>query len=504
VSSPRSPEPPIAFSRPPAKVDTRLSAPPGAEMDERTLARLRAVCARVDTDDRSCIEAGRDWWPLAIRWATGGQSAGRAGAVARPADAAQVASVLAVCNDAGLPVTAAAGRSGVCGSSVPVFGGVVLDLCGLASIGDVDDDSLLVEVAPGTFGDDLEEDLRSNHGLTLGHWPQSVAISTVGGWLSCRSAGQYSTRYGKVEDMAAGLEVALADGRTIRTGWAGPRSATGPDLTQIFVGAEGTLGVITSALLRARPLPPAEERRAFGFGSFAEGLDACRRILRRGATPAVLRLYDETESKRHFDTEATCVLVVLDEAEPALVEATISLVAEECAAARRLDPALVEKWLSTRNDTSALAPLVSAGIVVDTVEVAARWSVLADLYVSAVAALRSIDGTLAASAHQSHSYPDGACLYFTFAGRGADPTDDEWAESYYRSAWDAVMGATTAAGGSISHHHGVGINRARYLPGALGPSFDVLASLKAALDPEGILNPGKLALPSRFGEAPWP
>ncbi len=503
MSGTRIPRPPIGFSRPWPEVEPRLGTP-GVEVGDAVLSRLRAVCEVVDTDDESCVEAGRDWWPLAIRWAAAGQVPARAGAVARPGDEAQVAGVLSVCHEAGVPVTVSAGRSGVCGGAVPVFGGVVMDLGRMAGVTGVDETSLLVDVLPGTYGDDLEETLRSDHGLTLGHWPQSVAISTVGGWLACRSAGQYSTRYGKIEDMVAGLDVVLADGRTVSTGGRAPRSATGPDLTGVFLGSEGTLGVITAARLRAHPVAPAERRRAYGFSSFAEGLGACRRILRRGATPAVLRLYDETESARHFETEGTNVLIVLDEGDEHLVDAAVAVIGEECAAAENLDPSLVEEWMVSRNDTSALAPLVSAGIVIDTIEVAARWSVLSDLYVATVAALKSVDGTLVASAHQSHSYRDGACLYFTFAGRGSDPEDHAWAEAYYRGAWDAVMGATTAAGGAISHHHGIGLNRARYLPEAMGPAFEVLVALKSALDPSGTLNPGKLALPSPFGQVPWP
>ena len=159
-------------------------------------------------------------------------------------------------------------------------------------------------------------------GYTLGHWPQSMDLSTVGGWLACRGAGQYSTRYGKIEDMVIGLEVVLADGRIVHTEGHGPRAATGPNLTQLFVGSEGTLGVITEARLRIHPLPPAQERRAFGFTTFAAGLEACRRILRRGATPAVLRLYDQTESARNFEQPDTNVLVVLDEADPAILAGT--------------------------------------------------------------------------------------------------------------------------------------------------------------------------------------
>src|SRR6185369_17900344 len=249
-----------------------------------------------------------------------------------PRSADEVAAVLAVCNADLVPVTAAGGRSGVCGASVPIHGGVVLDLCALSGIVDVDDDSLVLDVLPGTFGEPLEADLRRDHGVTLGHWPQSVAISTVGGWLACRGAGQLSTRYGKIEDMVVGLDVALADGRRVTTGGA-PRAAAGPDLTQLFVGSEGTLGVITGARLRLHPAPTAERRDAWGFPSFEAGLDACRRILRRGATPAVLRLYDAIEGERGFQTGEVHPLLVLDEGDAGLVDAVMAVVRDECAEA---------------------------------------------------------------------------------------------------------------------------------------------------------------------------
>jgi alkyldihydroxyacetonephosphate synthase len=503
---------------------TPIDAGPGAVADhlagprvpvgEALLGRLRDVCATVDESDAARAEAGRDWWPLAIRWATRGEVPARPSVVARPTDAGQVAAVLAACNDARVPVTAAAGRSGVCGGSVPVFGGVALDLCGVAGVVDVDTTSLLGSVRAGTFGPDLEAVLQSE-GTTLGHWPQSMDLSTVGGWVACRGAGQYSTRYGKIEDMVVGLEVALADGRLVRTAGTGPRAAVGPDLSQLFVGSEGVLGVITEAQLRLHPLAPAQGRRAYGFAGFGEGLDACRRILQRGATPAVLRLYDRTESQRSFALDTHDVLVVLDEADPNLLEATLAVVDAECAAARAepLEHDLVERWVRHRNDVSALAPLYRAGVVVDTIEISARWSALPAMYEECVTALQAIDGTVAASAHQSHAYVDGACLYFTFAGRmpgadepgAADPVAaDAWAERYYTSAWRVVVDTVRDRGGAISHHHGIGLNRSRFVAGALGPAYDVLLGIKDALDPRGVLNPGKLGLPSPFGEVGWP
>ncbi len=481
------------------------------EVDEAMALRLADCCAEVTTLDADRAEAGRDWWPLAISWAAQGAVPSRPSLVARPTDTDQVAAVLALCHHARIPVTPAGGRSGVCGASIPLFGGVALDLCGLAGLGTVDPDSLVADLRAGTFGPDVETGLREGAGLTLGHWPQSMDLSTVGGWLACRGAGQYSNRYGKIEDMVIGLEVVLADGTVVRTGGHAPRSATGPDLTQLFVGSEGTLGVITEGRFRVHPVPRGEARRAFGFDTFAAGLDACRRILRRGATPAVLRLYDTTESGRSFDRPDTNVLIVLDEADPGLVDATLGVVDAECAEAAPLDPGLVERWLGHRNDVSALAPLWRSGIVVDTVEVSARWGALPGLYDAVLGALGRLEGTLVASSHQSHAYTAGACLYFTFAGRppgeDRDPADPEvrsWIDRYYRTAWDEVTLATRAAGGAISHHHGIGLNRGRFLAGAMGSGFGVLAAVKQALDPHGILNPGKLGLESPFGPAAWP
>jgi alkyldihydroxyacetonephosphate synthase len=488
-----------------ANVTDRLGAT-AVEVPPAVIERIASSGAAVIRDDDARAEAGRDWWPLAIGWATEGAVPQRPSVVVRPTTTAQVSAVMASCNEARVPVTAAAGRSGVCGGSIPVHGGVALDVTALDGLVGVDEVSLTADVRAGTFGPDFEAALGTvGGGYTLGHWPQSMDLSTVGGWLACRGAGQYSTRYGKIEDMVVGLEVVLADGRVVHTEGKGPRAATGPNLTQLFVGSEGTLGVITEARLRVHPLPPAQERRAFGFHSFEAGLEACRNILRRGATPAVLRLYDRTESGRNFEQPETNVLIVLDEADPEILAATMTVVDQECgpdANATSLDVALVERWLGHRNDVSALAPLWRAGIVVDTTEVSGPWAALPGLFENVIAALGAIEGTLAASAHQSHAYTDGACLYFTFAGRGPEG-DTAWRERYYRQAWDAVTDATLAHGAAISHHHGIGLNRSRFLPRALGTGFEVLRGLKQTFDPVGILNPGKFGLDSPFGPAPW-
>ncbi len=473
----------------------REVAVPDAVVDQ-----LRSTGVTVSLDDAVRVESSRDWWPLAMHWTRAGEVGGLAGVVARVSTPEQVAGVLRICNDAHIPVTAAGGRSGCVGGTIPLFGGVVLDLCDLTGIVEVDDESLVVDVRTGTFGDLFEHELRETHGLTLGHWPQSINLSTVGGWLACRGAGQLSNRYGKIEDMVVGLDVVLADGTMIQTGGAA-RSASGPDLNQLFVGSEGTLGVITGARLRLHPAPAYERRAAFGFPSFAAALDATRRILRRGLSPAVLRLYDQHESDWKFHTGPDHhLLLVLDEGDPHVVDASFAIVAEECADAAVLDPAMVETWLGERNDVSGIPKLLEQGIVYDTIEITGRWRDLPAIYETTVAAIKGVEHTIAASSHQSHGYTDGACLYFTFAGT----PPEERKQDYYNALWDTGTRAILAAGGNLSHHHGVGLNRARFMREALGPAFDTFATVKAALDPNGILNPGKLGLPSRFGDVTFP
>jgi len=479
------------------------------EVDDAFVTRLSAVSPLV-TAPHDIAAASRDWWPLALVWEAEGTEQAIAAVVARPLDAAQVADVVRVANDAHVPVTVAAGRSGVCGGSVPLHGGVVLDLTALDGIVAVDRESLVLDVLAGTFGTRLEEQLRAEYGVTLGHFPQSIDISTVGGWLACRGAGQKSTRYGKIEDMVAGLDVVLADGRVVHTGGA-PRAAVGPDLTQLFVGSEGTLGVITQARLRLHPAPAAEIRGAWRPPSFAAALDATRRIVQRGATPAVVRIYDGVEAERNFGLDPAPLLLLLDEGDPFVVDAVDRIVREEVDAFAPADDALVARWLEHRNDVSALHRSIDAGLVVDTMEIAAPWSALGALFTDVCAALLAVDGVLMASAHLSHAYTDGGCLYFTFAGvPDADLPGDgtgRTRERCYIDAWDAAVGATLRGGAALSHHHGIGVNRARHVGQALGDGLAVLQSVKDALDPRGIMNPGKLGLRDPFGPAEtsaWP
>jgi alkyldihydroxyacetonephosphate synthase len=467
-----------------------LDAPPpssNALLEEFSQA---GVSYSVNTLDRA--EHARDWWPLSIPDVAQGHVTNWPGVVVRPHSTLEVSATLRIAEKHRVAVTAQGGRSGVVGGAVPTFGAIALDLTGLNQVIALDAISSTVRVQAGVFGPDLERFVQEL-GYTVGHFPQSFDLATVGGWIACRGAGQLSNRYGKIEDMVRALTVVLASGEVITLGGHGPRQAVGPDLLQLFVGSEGTLGVITEATLLVHTRAKSEERGAFLFGDFDEGLAACRRIVQRDARPAVLRLYDEAESKRNFDLEG-CALIVLDEGDAHFVKATFEIVTAECVGATSLDTSYVERWLAHRNDVSALAPLWERGLVVDTIEVAGPWATLESLRLRVCDALRAREGMFVVSVHQSHAYLDGACLYFTFAGQ---PPEDVTA--FYRGAWNDAIDEVLSVGGAISHHHGIGRNRARFVADALGGAFSLLEGLKAQLDPYNIMNPGVLGL----GGASW-
>ncbi|MFM7081723.1 MAG: FAD-binding oxidoreductase, partial [Actinomycetota bacterium] len=323
-------------------------------------------------------------------------------------------------------------------------------------------------------------------------------------------AGQFSTRYGKINEMIVGLEVVLADGSVIRTGGA-PAAAHGPDVSSLFVGSEGTLGVVTRAWLRDHDVAPVRKKAAYFFPSFADGVKAMREAIRAHATPAVLRLYDAVEAQRsHGGDGANSTLIVLDDGEQEIVDATL-VVVDRCARAHGATAAPVERvdhWLAHRNDTSGLQALTKKGFVIDTMEVAAPWSKIGAVYQGVLEATRSVDGARSVSAHVSHSYLDGACIYFTFVGQisSRDINDATTAEhqALYVAMWNAAQRAALAAGGNLAHHHGVGLNRGRFMREAMGDAFNVLVAMKRALDPNDLFNPGKLGLPTKRGHVAFP
>lgn len=458
---------------------------------------LRADLGAMVRDDPATRGAHRaDAWVMAEWAALEGVAGPPPLAVLEPATAEEVARAVRVCRALGLPLVTRGGGSGVCGAVQAGADHVVLSTRALHGLVRLAGEDALASFRAGTIGLDAEERVRQD-GFTIGHWPQSVALSTVGGWVATRAAGQFSTAYGNIEDVVLALEAVLPDGSVLRTRET-PRAAAGPDLRQLFLGSEGTLGIVTEVTFSLRALPEASRGQALHFASFEAGLAALRRVLRAGWRPPVVRLYDARESRRGFRDfvpRGRALLLLLHEGPAAAVDAELAAVGAICreSGATPTDAGAVSQWLAHRNQVPSFRSFLEQGVVVDTIEVAATWSRLPAMYAGVVNALGEVPGLLAATAHASHAYRSGANLYFSFAVK---PADASQIPAVYAECWRRTMEATLAAGGGIAHHHGVGRVRRGWLAQELGASGAALLwKLKDAIDPDGLLNPGNLLPP---------
>jgi alkyldihydroxyacetonephosphate synthase len=445
---------------------------------------LEAIVGDAALDERPV----RDLWPLAIMEERAGQAPPRV-LVARPAGREQVAAILRWAAVHRVTVTPLGGASGVCGAVGPQAGELVIDMGAFDRILEVDEINLVCRCESGVNGMALEEHLNQR-GLTLGHFPSSLPGTTVGGLCATRSSGQESSRYGSIEDMVMGLAVVLPDG-TFAAPRPGPRSAVGPALHELLLGSEGALGVILGAVLKVHRLPESVVGRGFGFSDLASGLEAMRATMQSGIRPLVMRLYDpEDAAFNGYDLPAGgCLLVIATAGHETVATAEAGVVKGIAAAATDLGEEPWRRWQRHRYDLSAerlKSLLEPPGSYVDTIELAAQWTVLPELYRRVKAAI-SVDGL--ALCHFSHAYEQGCCAYFSFAG--ARDREEE-ARSAYDRAWEGAMTSALELGATISHHHGTGQARARWVADEMGGWMRVWRSVKEAVDPAGIMNPRAL------------
>jgi alkyldihydroxyacetonephosphate synthase len=451
----------------------------------------------VSTDAKVRNERAIDSWTLDLLRRVRGDELAKPDAVVFPASTQDVATVLTWASETGTAVIPRGAGSGVCGVPANMASAVVLDLSRMDRIGDVDLVSQTVTVQAGVRGDRLEAALAEKD-LTTGHYPQSIAISTVGGWIAASSAGQASAAFGAIEDIVLGLTAVLPTGEVLRCR-AVPRSAAGPDLRRLLIGSEGTLGVVTEATLACRARPPGWEWLAVSFPDFEIMAGALREARRAGTGAAVLRGYDETDAQFNFaalgDSHGCVGLAGFPADLVGLEDRITAAAAIMRKTGTELGARYGEHWEQHRNDAvhtyaQVMGPerAFGAGAIVDTMEVAGLWSAVPRLYQEIRGALAPF--TSVVGCHLSHVYPSGSSLYFTFLINGADERD---AETKYRQAWDGAAACCAGAGGTITHHHGVGRLKAPYLAAELGDAgTGVLDRIRAALDPAGVMNPGGL------------
>ncbi|MDZ4739582.1 MAG: FAD-binding oxidoreductase [Alphaproteobacteria bacterium] len=410
---------------------------------------------------------------------------------------------------------------GLTGSAPEFSASIALDLTEMNRFIGLDEVSLLATAEAGIYGVDFEAALAAK-GFKHGHHPQSFEFSTLGGWIAARGAGQQSNRYGRAEDWFAGGEVATSKG--VWTLPALPASAAGPDLRALIAGSEGAFGVITSATVRVHRQPEASDYRAFLFADFASGASALRRMIQADVPVATMRLSNPDETffyqalakagqvpgfkdrlqAQYLKTmgmgERPCALILGFEGERELVSygsKAAQRVLRSCGGIS-VGRGPAKRWYQGRfHGPYSRDPMMDRGLGVDTLETATTWSNVERLCTDVRGALL---GAMQASApvkgarglvfaHISHSYVDGASLYFTYIfPRNLNDEIGQW-----RAIKTAASDAIVRAGGTISHHHGVGEDHMAWLEAEKGAQgMSLLRAIKREMDPAGVLNPGKL------------
>jgi len=441
--------------------------------------------------------------------------------VCLPESHEQVERLMELAHAEGVCVIPFGGGTNIVGGIEPLERGqrtvVTLDLRRMNRVLSVDPYSMTATIQAGALGPELEAQLEAQ-GFSLGHYPDSFEFSTLGGWLATRSAGMQSDAYGKIEDMVVSLRLVTPRG-TLTTRLT-PASSAGPDLNRMVVGSEGTLGVITEATMRIHRAPAVKDYRGYLFRSFEDGVNAIHESLDRGFVPSMIRLQDtgETELAFHLKSpkrgleawvqaQVKKYLKAKGYTSPCILLVGFEGDADALVTTRRGAVAIIKKhggfslgsgvgktWSADKFNVPYLRDFImDYGCMVDVSETAAVWSKVLPLYRNTIAAIKSqfdqegLPGYV--GCHISHTYPTGACLYFTYA---AKQKPGEELEQYYGYK-SLVTNVFLQSGGTLTHHHAVGYEHKPWmLEEVSATGLEALRALKTALDPQGILNPGKL------------
>jgi alkyldihydroxyacetonephosphate synthase len=463
---------------------------PTAFLDE-----LRRLVGSASTDAAELERCARDWSWASLYKLQHGEPA-LPDVVVRATSDEEVAAVLRLASEHKVPVVPRGGGSGVMGAAVPHSGGVVVDVSEMSQLVEIDEASLTATVEAGMNGRAFEQALNER-GLSFPHYPASAEWASVGGYVSARGSGVLSSRYGKIEDLVVSLRVVTPTGEIIDT-LPVPRHAVGPDLTQLFIGSEGTLGVITRVTVKLVPLPAHRRFAAVAMPTLESGVDALRKTMQRGIRPAVIRYYDAESAAGSLAPVVGRALdgptvVLMFEGEPSVAEAeadtTLGLL--EQAGGTQLEPALAETWWEHRYDFYHPPHYPTLPAMWATIDAVAGYGRILDVYHGIRAALEPYgEHGLRLRTHFSHWYEWGTMVYPRFLIPDASGIEDPVA--LYYDIWRAGVEAILANGGVINDHHGVGATLAPYLARQWGAAHGTLQQIKRALDPANVMNPGRL------------
>lgn len=469
-------------------------------MNERLqvyLAEVTKTCpgTMVMTEAEDLLVHSHGCYPREYKWLLQGPYPHIAGAILQPADTGEIARIVKLASEQDVKIIPLGGASGIVGGSIPDRGQVIVDTKRLTSFA-LNPITMTASGGAGLSGAEFEN-LLNERGYTCGHYPQSFQSACLGGMASTRAIGTFSTKYGKMDDMITALEVVLPDGEILRTHPA-PKRSSGPELTQLFMGAEGVYGIVTEVEMKIYPIAEKRVFAAYTFPTTAEGLNAVRVIVQKGLKPAVVRLYDEIEAEHkiaqyQFETGfALLILVFEGDEEITLLEADLTNTICLASNARYKGTAAASDWFATRFSTKKMLDYDRVrGGTADAIEVAAPWDRIALVWDGMRKALNPMCEVV--DCHFSHVYHSGASVYVIFHSKTGG--DDFAGEKRYLECLKLACETSAKLGGNVSHHHGVGTAKAEYLPLEHGESgVAVMQKIKDALDPKGIINKGVLGL----------
>jgi alkyldihydroxyacetonephosphate synthase len=458
--------------------------------DAELLIRLHVITPELFVEPELLAELSRDLWPVESKMAVERDLLPVAAVM--PSDLGDLIAVVRLAASAGRPLIPRGGGTGLTGGLEAMPGAIIVDLRGLNVIDPVNERNLTVRVDAGVHGGELTARL-AEQGFILRHEPDSLALSTVGGWIATRSIGAFATGCGGIARFVASLDVVPADGSfiTVTTG-----DQAGPALAELFIGCEGSFGIVVAATLHVRPTPEARRFRAFACPAFLDGLEGLRGLIAAGIVPAASKLFDEGGSQPlafqlQID-ERGCLLFVIFEGPAALVEAQERLAVERLTATGAFDlgPAPAATWDQQRLGTFwFMAGNEGEGRLADRIDLFIPWDRVESVVEKCTAALTR--SKISFASHSSQVLTHGVEITIDF---WIDLNDDDAALDLHEDIWTQIMEIALDEGARIAHRHGYGRVRTPWLSRELGASHAALVAIKQALDPLGIMNPGRLLL----------
>ncbi len=445
------------------------------------------------------ITHGVDYFWLSRMWADRGLRMPEADVIVSPKDAKEVSKVLQIANYYKIPVTTWGGGGGTQGGPLPVAGGIVLDTKRMNAIEEVNTEAMYIQCGTGAIYKHIEWAANEVGKATM-HYPSSLTCSTVGGFLAHRGIGVVSTKYGKIDDMVLQMEVVLPNGDIIETSPV-PKHAAGPDLNQIFIGSEGTLGVMTKAQIRIYDQPEERRFRGFLFKDMNVAFQAARELLQK-FKPSVMRLYDPAETasliKKIVGVERDGAFMnVAYEGEHAMVEVEEKILLDTFNkyGAEDMGSEYGEKWWKEKITFFYPGHMMDIPQMFGTMDTIAPYGKIEKIYWAMKNAIETNFPMAKFIAHFSHWYEWGAMVYDRFIVDGKDvPEDPHEALRLHNAIWNCGVRTAIQNGGVVNDHHGVGIKLGRLMKEQYGPAMQVFEGIKRELDPNGIMNPFKLGL----------